>query len=108
MKNLSLVYRTALGEIPRNQKALEQLWSVIFSIEQLGFLLEVASRKQDLPILKDDDLAQLMLVFEMMAKSAKQMESPETRRVPEIPGFPQIQKEIGDLQVAMQVGSGLA
>lgn len=108
LKNLSLVYRTALGEIPRNQKALEQLWSVIFSIEQLGFLLEAASRKQDLPILKDDDLAQLMLVFEMMAKSAKQMESPDTRRIPEIPGFPQIQKEIGDLQVAMQVGSGLA
>ncbi|MBP2079447.1 FUSC family protein [Oceanobacillus polygoni] len=104
LKNLSLVYRTALGEIPRNQKALEQLWSVIFSIEQLGYLLEAASRKQDLPSIKDDDLAQLMLVFEMMAKSAKQMEIPKTRRIPEIPGFPQIQKEIGDLQVAMQVG----
>ncbi len=103
LRNLNLVYQTALGEIPRNQKALEQLWAVIFSIEQIGYLLEFASRKQELPNIKDNDLAQLMLIFEMLAKSAKQMEPPKTRHIPEIPGFPQIQKEIGDLQAAMQV-----
>ena len=104
LTNLSIVYTTALGEIPNDRRALEFLWPVIFSVEQLGYMLENASKRSDRPILKDGDLAQLLLVFEMMARAAKQKESSNTKYVPEINGFPQIQREIVDLQGALQIG----
>ncbi|UJL46798.1 FUSC family protein [Virgibacillus sp. NKC19-16] len=103
LTNLSVVYTTALGEIPRDKDALGKLWPVIFSIEQLGYLLDDASKKSDRPTLQDAELAQLLFVFEMMAKAAKQKKSPITRYVPKIKGFPHIEKEIADLQEALQV-----
>ncbi|WP_449354560.1 FUSC family protein [Virgibacillus natechei] len=103
LTNLNVVYTTALGEIPRNKDALGQLWPVIFSIEQLGYLLDDSSKDQERPTLNDEELAQLLLVFEMMAKAAKQKKSPTTRYVPEIKGYPHIQREIADMQEALQV-----
>ncbi|GAB3046504.1 FUSC family protein [Virgibacillus ainsalahensis] len=103
LNNLKIVYSTALGEIPRDKKELDHLWPVIFSVEQLGYLLTNNSKREERPILNDEDLSQLLLVFEMMAKAAKLKQSPTTRYVPEIKGYPLIQKEIGDLQAALQV-----
>ncbi|RDW21244.1 hypothetical protein [Oceanobacillus chungangensis] len=65
--------------------------------------LEFASKQKELPVINDNVLAQLMLVLEMMAKSAKQMDPLKTRYIPEIPEYPRIQKEITDLQAAMQI-----
>lgn len=104
LTNLRIVYSTALGEISnkRNKKWLERLWPVIFSIEQLGYLLLSAAKQSKRPILKEDVLAQFLLVFEMMAKAAKQQTPPITRNIPEISDFQQIQREIGKLQIALQ------
>ncbi|WP_158701548.1 hypothetical protein [Lentibacillus sp. Marseille-P4043] len=43
LSDLRIVYTTALGEIPNNKKVLEFVWPVIFSVEQLGYLLESSS-----------------------------------------------------------------
>lgn len=102
LSNLRVVYTTALGEIPKDKKALEFIWPVIFSIEQLGYLLESSSRRKQRPVLKDEDLAQLLLVFEIMAKASEQRHAPNTRYIPEITGYTQIRKEIADLQQALQ------
>lgn len=103
LNNLGIVYTTALGEIPRNKKALDHLWPVIYSIEHLGYLLEATAAKTERPVLRDEDLSQLLLVFEMMAKAAGEKQLPATRYIPEIKGHPLIQKEIGDLQQALQM-----
>ncbi|MFC2949325.1 FUSC family protein [Virgibacillus sediminis] len=103
LNNLDLVYSTALGEIPRNKRILNHLWPIIFSVKQLGYLLEAAAKRPDRPILTDVDMAQLLLIFERMAQAAKQRHSLTTRKVPELPGHPHIQKEIADLQAALQL-----
>ena len=104
LANLKTVYTTALGEIPVDRTALQFLWPVIFSIEQLGYLLNAGQMNPGRPVLPDEDLAQLLLVFENMAKATEQGRSPVRKVVPAIPDFPKIRSEI----VALQEALGLA
>ncbi|MED1469916.1 FUSC family protein [Bacillus salipaludis] len=103
LNNLRTMYETATGEIPVNQKALEYYWPVIFSIEQLGYLLEKCSLLSKRPVLSDDTLAQLFYVFETMANAADRETSPVIKNVPKIVEFPSIEKEIDSLQHAFQL-----
>lgn len=49
LTNLRTVYTAALGEIPNNKTELGYLSPVIFSMEQLGYLLASTSRKSNRP-----------------------------------------------------------
>ncbi|MFB5285219.1 FUSC family protein [Peribacillus sp. Hz7] len=100
---LKTLYSTAAGEIPVNKKALEYYWPVIFSIEQLGYLLENGSRMDKRPILADETLAQFLYVFETMANATDRQQAPFIKKVPEIEGFPSIQQEIITLQKSLQI-----
>ncbi|MBI0579190.1 FUSC family protein [Neobacillus cucumis] len=103
LNNLRTMYDTATGEIPVNQKTLAYYWPVIFSIEQLGYLLEKCSLMSKRPVLSDDALAQLFYVFETMANAADRETSPMIKNVPKIVEFPSIEKEIDSLQHAFQL-----
>lgn len=103
LTNLSIVYTTALGEIPSNTTALEALSPAIFYIEQLGYLLESSQKYTDRPVLSDESLSQFLLVFETMAVAAEHRRPISIKYVPEIKGFSKIQKDINDLQDALQV-----
>lgn len=105
LSNLKIVYTTATGEIPSNKTKLEYMWPVIFSIEQVGYLLESCLKSSRCPILPDTTLSQLLLVFETMAKSAEQKALLGKKQIPEINGFPQLEKEIRELQDALQMSS---
>lgn len=103
LTNLNIVYTTAFGEIPSNTTDLEALKPTIFYIEQLGYLLESSQKYADRPILSDESLSQLLLVFETMAIAIEQ-QRPFTRKyVPEIKDFTKIQQDINDLQDALHV-----
>ncbi|MGX2959698.1 FUSC family protein [Peribacillus sp. JNUCC 23] len=101
--NLKTLHDTAAGELPVNQRALEYYWPVIFSIEQLGYLLENASKTTRRPILSNDTLAQLLYVCETMANATNRKQSPSIKNVPEIEEFPSIQNEIITLQKFLQM-----
>ena len=103
LNNLKTLYNTATGEIPVNQKAVDYYWPVIFSIEQLGYLLENCSKNANRPILSDETLAQLLYVCETMANAADRKQSPSIKNVPEIEKFPSIQNEIIALQKSLQM-----
>jgi len=103
LTNLKVVYTTALGEIPINKKALELRWPSIFSIEQLGYLLDACFKLDKRPVLNDKVLSQYLLVFEMMAKATELTEPLPKKNVPDIPGLAKIPKEIRDLQNALQL-----
>ncbi|MED3562100.1 FUSC family protein, partial [Bacillus xiapuensis] len=103
LNNLRTLYDTATGEIPVDQKALDYYWPVIFSIDQLGYLLDKCSLMGYRPDLPDNTLAQLFYVFETMANSADRGTSPAIKNVPKIDEFPSIQKEIISLQHALQL-----
>lgn len=101
--NLKTLHDTAAGELPVNQRALEYYWPVIFSIEQLGYLLENASKTTRRPILSNDTLAQLLYVCETMANATNRKQSPSIKNVPQIEEFPSIQNEIITLQKFLQM-----
>lgn len=100
--NLKTLYTTAAGEIPVNQKALDHYWPVLFSIEQLGYLLESCSKVENRPTLSEEKLAQLLYVCETMAIAAGRKQTPSIKSVPEIESFPRIQNEIVRLQKSLQ------
>ena len=98
LTNLKIVHHTALGEIPRDTVWLDHLFPVIHSIEQLGYLLDLSSKYKNRPLLTDEEVSQMLLVFETMAKAADQQLSFSKKTVPDIKGFSKIQKEIEHLQ----------
>ncbi|MFJ5772496.1 FUSC family protein [Psychrobacillus sp. NPDC093180] len=98
LTNLRIVYTTALGEIPRDKGRLDLLYPTIHSIEQLGYLLDTSAKYKDRPTLADNELSQMLLVFETMAKSAEQGLEFSKRSVPAISGFNKIQTEVQRLQ----------
>ncbi len=106
LSNLRTVYTTALGEIAPNKKELEYLSLAIFSMEQLGYLLDSSSKQSKRPVLSDEILAQFLLVFESMAKSVELNDWVMKKNVPEIEGFAKIQKGIISLQDALQLVRG--
>lgn len=98
LSNLQTLYNTASGEIPANRRALDFYWPVLFSTEHLGYLLENCSKESNRPILSDEKLAQILFAFETMANAATRNVSPKQGVIPEIEGYPSIQKEIQFLQ----------
>ena len=101
--NLQTLYQTASGEVPVDNKALDYYWPVIFSIVQLSYLLQKYSTNDNRPVLLDEDLAQILFIFEKMANAIDRKVSPMIRQVPEIDGYESIQKEIITLQKAIQI-----
>ena len=103
MTNLQTLYTTAAGEIPVNQKAVNDYWPVLFSIERLGYLLRNCSKVEKRAILSEEQLAQLLYVCETMAHAAGRQQSPPIKNVPKIESFPSIQNEIIRLQNSLQM-----
>ncbi|BDH62018.1 putative membrane protein YvaC [Lysinibacillus sp. PLM2] len=96
--NLTLIYDTATGEIPKDKKSLEYYWPIVYSIQELGYLLEKCGKMENRPVLNGEKLGQLLFVFETMSNAADQKISAKKKDIPEIPGFQSIQDTIGDLQ----------
>ena len=108
LTNLKTIYSTALGEIPINKQAVDYYWPVIFSIEQLSYLLEACPKSSKCPVLSDENLAQLLLVFESMATATNRFQLPAKKFIPKIEGFSSIEKEITHLQNALLRGERIS
>lgn len=100
LNNLMALYNAAIGEIPKKRELLEYYWPIIYSMEKLAFLLESAAEKPSRPILKEEDLASLLFLFETLANAAQYSEAEKIKLIPEIEGFDSIQREIDTLQQA--------
>jgi uncharacterized membrane protein YccC len=98
MINLKTLYTTASGEIPVNQPVLDYYWPVLFSIEHIGYLLENCAKTNNRPLLSDETLSQLLFVCENMANATNRRLSPSLKSIPDIEAFPNIQKELINLQ----------
>lgn len=94
LSNLRTLYKTATGEIPKNRKVIDYYWSVLFSTDHLGYLLENSSKELNRPILSDEKLAQILFSFEMMANAAERNVPVKQGVIPAIEDYPSIQKEI--------------
>lgn len=102
INNMKTLYATATGEIPVDKKALEYYWSVVFSIEELGFLLEECSKLNERPMLSDEMLAELLYIFESIANAADQKIATHVKEVPIIKDFPSVQYAIKSIQTSLK------
>lgn len=98
LSNLRTVYDTAAGEIPKDKNALEYYWPVVYTLEEIGFLLDKSARLNHRPRLDDNDLAQLLFIFETMANVTIRQKSVPIKDIPGIPGFQSIHDAIKNLQ----------
>ena len=102
LTNLQLVYNTALGELFSNKKRLQVIWPVLFSIEQLGYYLDNNLKKNERPVLPEQDQAQLLFILESLAMAVDKNQTTTIKKVPEIEGLQKIQNEIIELQKAIR------
>jgi hypothetical protein len=103
LMNFTMAYTTALGEIPNNEARLEMLWPAVFSLEQISYLLDQRCMRNEYLNTSDEDLAQLLLVFETMAVYIKRQEPVTPRKVPILDDMPRIRQEINRLQEALSI-----
>ncbi|MGN7359525.1 FUSC family protein [Paenibacillus sp. SAF-054] len=102
LSNLTTVYSTALGEIPRSEAELQRLLPVVWALDQLAYLLNSYARTPNRPELSDSELARLLLSFEKMAQSAEQQRSMILPEVPELALAPKVRQELLSLQEALE------
>lgn len=71
LANLTTVYATALGEVPRDERLLAAWQPAIWSAEQIGYVLTAYAKSRERPPIGDGELAKLLLAFEKLAQSAE-------------------------------------
>lgn len=105
LMNFKIAYSTALDEIPNNKELLETMWPAFFSLEHLSYLIDQLCTTKGYMILPDEDLAQLLLVFESMATSIEQKQSVQPKKIPIMKNLPKVYEEINMLQDALTLKS---
>ncbi|WP_255259639.1 FUSC family protein [Lentibacillus sp. CBA3610] len=103
LNNLRTVYNTSLGEIPNDFDYLSRLSPAIFSMEQLGYFLEVAAERGGRTVLSKSETARFVYLFESMAQSIEQQQLLETFNIPEVPNHAQIYQGINTLQESLML-----
>ncbi|MDF2885050.1 MAG: hypothetical protein K0R54_5621 [Clostridiaceae bacterium] len=101
--NFKMAYNTALGEIPNNEEMLEMMWPAFYSLEHISYLLtQYCSEKGHINI-KDEELAQLILIYETMANDIEQRNTIKPRTVEVINEISELCEEINNLQSALSI-----
>ncbi|MEF2965248.1 FUSC family protein [Paenibacillus sp. M1] len=103
--NLLSVYSTALGELHINKEKLDSVWPVIYSIVQMGYFLDASLKYNERPVLADEDLSQLLYIFETMAMEFDSKQPLTIKNIPALEGFSKISNEIATLQNSVHLWS---
>ncbi len=98
LMNLKIAYNTALGELRNNEEMLEMMWPVVYSLEHISYLLDRTSVTKGYLDLADEELAQLLLVYEKMGTAIAREKLVEPRILPIMKGTPKICQELNGLQ----------
>ena len=102
IRNLKMVFDSATGEIPKDRSSIEYYWPIVFTLEELGYLLDKCAKLKSRPVLEDAVLSQYLLIFESMAIASGRRNHVEIRLLPEIEGFQSIVGKIEELQLRLQ------
>jgi hypothetical protein len=103
LMNFKTAYTTALGEIPSNEEMIDLLWPVFFSLENISYLLDQCCSIKGYLSLSDENLAQLLLVFETIATSIEQKQVVQPKKNLVIDEMSKICHEINILQEALSL-----
>ncbi|MDR3596687.1 FUSC family protein [Clostridium sp.] len=103
--NFKMAYNTALGEIPNNEEMLEMMWPAFFALEHISYLLTQYCTEKGQLILSDDELSQLILIYETMANDIEQKNVIKPRKISIINEISEFCEEINMLQEALSIKS---
>lgn len=96
--NLKLTYTTALGEIGGNREKMEELSSMVYSLEYISYLLEQIYQMKGYLDCSDEDVFILIRTYEAMIASIEQKEQYEPSKLPNLEGIQMICSEVNLLQ----------
>jgi uncharacterized membrane protein YccC len=105
LMNFKMAYNTALGEIPNNEEMLEMMWPAFFKLEHISYLLTQYCTEKGHLNLSDEELAQLILVYETIANDVEQKNTIQSRKISIINEIPEFCEEINMLQEALVIKS---
>ncbi|WP_238885569.1 FUSC family protein [Clostridium sp. YIM B02551] len=101
--NFQMAYNTALGEIPNDEKMLEMMWPAFFSLDRTSYLLNQSYKAKGYINLSDEELAQLLLVFETMATAIEQKQLVQPKKIHAMDEISKICDEINILQESLSI-----
>lgn len=101
--NFKMGYNTALGEIPNNQEMLELMWPAFYSLEHSSYLLAQYCTEKGHLNLSDDELSQIILVYETMANDIEQKNEIQPRQINVINEISEFCEELNILQEALSI-----
>ncbi|GAA0077046.1 FUSC family protein [Clostridium sp. CTA-5] len=101
--NFKMAYNTALGEIPNNQEMLEIMWPAFYSLEHSSYLLTQYCIEKGRLNLSDEELAQIILVYETMANDIEQKNQIQPRKINDINEISEFCEELNTLQEALSI-----
>lgn len=103
--NFKTAYNTALGEIPNNQEMLEMMWPAFYSLEHISYVLTQYCIEKGHLNLSDEELAQLILIYETIANDIEQKNQILPRKISIINEISELCEEINILQEALSIKS---
>lgn len=101
--NFKMAYNTALGEIPNNQEMLETMWPAFYSLEHLSYVLTQYCIEKGHLNLSDEELAQLILIYETIANDIEQKNQIQPRKISIISEISELCEEINVFQEAFSI-----
>ena len=101
--NFKMAYNTALGEIPNNEEMLENMWPAFYSLEHGSYLLTQYCTEKGHLNLSDEELSQIILVFETMANDIEQKNEIRPRKIDVINEISEFCEELNILQEALSI-----
>lgn len=101
--NFKMAYNTALGEIPNNEEMLETMWPAFYSLEHISYLLAQYCIEEGHLNLSDEELAQLILIYQTMANDIEHKNAIQPRKITTINGISEFCEEINRLQEALSI-----
>jgi len=103
LMNFKMAYNTALGEIPNNQEILEMMWPAYFTLEHISYLLTQYCTEKGCLNFSDEELGQIILIYETMANDIEQKNVIQPRKISIIDEIPEFCDEINRLQEALSI-----
>ena len=98
LANFKMIYTTALGEISNSKEMIENMWPAVFILEYISYLLERICITKGYLNITEEDVAKLLLAYEVMERAIEQEQPIQAIKVPILEEIPMICQEINIMQ----------
>lgn len=98
LTNLKLTYTTALGEIGGNRERIEDMGAIVYSFENISYILEQIYQRKGFLDSSVEDVSLLLQIYEIMISAIEHEKQFQPRKISIIDEVPKLCNEINILQ----------